>query len=97
MAAYCLYNTREAPEDEKYTYDGEGSLSKEITYCLYSAAVPGSTAYNSKYSAGSWKKDYYITQMAIHIINHEQAEKAPLRITWISQKTEKSITLCIRW
>ena len=79
VAAYCLYNTREAPEDERYTYDGEGSLSKEITYCLYSGCrYRGSTAYNSRYSAGNWKKDYYITQMAIHIINHQQGRESSI-------------------
>lgn len=91
VAAYCLYNTREAPEDEKYTYEGEGSLSKEITYCLYSGCrYRGSTAYNSKYSAGSWKKDYYITQMAIHIINHEQGRESSIE-DYLDQSKDREV------
>ena len=35
MAAYCVYNTLEAPEKEDYKPSGSGAFSKEITYCLY--------------------------------------------------------------
>ncbi|HIR27254.1 MAG TPA: hypothetical protein IAB84_04705 [Candidatus Choladousia intestinigallinarum] len=91
VAAYCLYNTREAPEDERYTHDGEGSLSKEITYCLYSGCrYRGSTAYNSKYSSGNWKKDYYITQMAIHIINHDQGRESSIE-DYLDQSKDKEV------
>lgn len=87
VAAYCVYNTREAPENEAYKPSGDGSFSKEITYCLYNGCrYRGSTAHNSKYSAGDWKKDYYITQIAIHIINYQQG-----RETSIEKKLKKSM------
>ena len=87
VAAYCVYNTREAPENEAYKPSGDGSFSREITYCLYNGCrYRGSTAYNSKYSAGDWKKDYYITQIAVHIINYQQG-----RETSIEKKLKKSM------
>ena len=87
VAAYCIYNTSEAPESEAYKPSGDGSFSKEITYCLYNGCrYRGSTAYNSKYSAGDWKKDYYITQIAVHIINYQQG-----RETSIEKKLKKSM------
>ena len=87
VAAYCVYNTREAPENEAYKPSGDGPFSKEITYCLYNGCrYRGSTAYNSRYSAGDWKKDYYITQIAVHIINCQQG-----RETSIEKKLKKSM------
>ena len=87
VAAYCVYNTREAPENETYKPSGDGPFSKEITYCLYNGCrYRGSTAYNSRYSAGDWKKDYYITQIAVHIINCQQG-----RETSIEKKLKKSM------
>lgn len=66
---------------------GDGPFSKEITYCLYNGCrYRGSTAYNSRYSAGDWKKDYYITQIAVHIINCQQG-----RETSIEKKLKKSM------
>ena len=87
VAVYCVYNTREAPENETYKPSGDGPFSKEITYCLYNGCrYRGSTAYNSRYSAGDWKKDYYITQIAVHIINCQQG-----RETSIEKKLKKSM------
>lgn len=79
LAVYCLYNTREAPEDEPYQPDSTQAFSKEITYCLYNGCrYKGKTAYNDAYSTGSWKKDYYITQIAIHLINYEQGRESSI-------------------
>lgn len=79
LAVYCVYNTREAPEDEAYRPDGDQAFSKEITYCLYNGCrYKGKTAYNEAYSTGNWKKDYYITQMAIHLINYEQGRESSI-------------------
>lgn len=79
LAVYCVYNTREAPEDEVYRPDGDQAFSKEITYCLYNGCrYKGKTAYNEAYSTGNWKKDYYITQMAIHLINYEQGRESSI-------------------
>ncbi len=79
VAAYCVYNTMEAPEKETYIPDGNSAFSKEITYCLYNGCrYRGETAYKAKYSTGDWKKDYYITQVAIHIINHEQGRESSI-------------------
>lgn len=87
VAAYCVYNTREAPESESYKPTGDGAFSREITYCLYNGCrYRGSTAYNSKYSAGDWKKDYYITQVAIHIINYQQGRESS-----VEKKLKKSM------
>ena len=100
VAAYCLYNTREAPEDVKNIRMTGRDLFPRKLHTAYTAAAGTGEALRTipNIRPESWKKDYYITQMAIHIIKPmNRAEKAPLRITWISQKTEKSITLCIRW
>ena len=79
LAVYCVYNTREAPEDEAYRPDGDQAFSKEITYCLYNGCrYKGKTAYNEAYSTGNWKKDYYITQVAIHLINYEQGRESSI-------------------
>ncbi len=79
VAAYCVYNTMEAPEKETYLPHGSGAFSKEITYCLYNGCrYRGETAHKAKYSTGDWKKDYYITQVAIHIINHEQGRESSI-------------------
>lgn len=79
LAAYCVYNTREAPQKEEYVPDGKYAFSKEITYCLYNGCrYRGKTAYNDKYSTGNWKKDYYITQIAIHLINHDQGRESSI-------------------
>lgn len=79
LAVYCVYNTREAPKDRLYQPDGKKAFSKEITYCLYNGCrYQGKTAYNPDYSTGNWKKDYYITQIAIHLINHEQGRESSI-------------------
>ncbi len=79
VAAYCVYNTLEAPEKEPYRPTGDGAFSKEITYCLYNGCrYRGETAHRKKYSVGDWKKDYYITQVAIHIINHQQGRESSI-------------------
>ena len=79
VAAYCVYNTLEAPEKEDYKPSGSGAFSKEITYCLYNGCrYRGETAYNPAYSTGDWKKDYYITQIAIHMINFQQGRESSI-------------------
>ncbi|MDY3250969.1 MAG: SpaA isopeptide-forming pilin-related protein [Candidatus Choladocola sp.] len=79
VVAYCLYNTREAPDTVDYEPDGTKSFSKEITYCMYNGCrYQGKTAYNAAYSTGNWKKDYYITQVAVHIINHRQGREGSI-------------------
>lgn len=79
LAVYCVYNNREAPQDEPYKPDTDGAFSKEITYCLYNGCrYKGKTAYNASYSTGNWKKDYYITQIAIHLINAAQGRESSI-------------------
>ena len=91
LAAYCVYNTREAPEDELYKPDGRTAFSKEITYCLYNGCrYKGKTAYNSNYSTGSWKKDYYVTQIAIHLINYEQGRESSIE-KYLNKSKDKEV------
>ncbi len=79
LLAYCLYNTKEGPADKRYVPDGSGSFSKEITYCLYNGSrYKGRTCHNSRYSTGDWKRDYYLTQIAIHLVNHRQGRESSI-------------------
>ena len=79
LVAYCVYNPLEGPDGVPYIPQDSGAFSKEITYCLYNGCrYRGSTSYNSAYSTGDWKKDYYITQIAIHIINNQQGRESSI-------------------
>ena len=79
LVAYCVYNPLEGPDGVPYIPQESGAFSKEITYCLYNGCrYRGSTSYNSAYSTGDWKKDYYITQIAIHIINNQQGRESSI-------------------
>ena len=51
---------------------GNSKVKPQVTYCLVNGARKlNGTCNNSKYSAGSAKADYFITNAAIHVINGE--------------------------
>ncbi len=90
VAAYCVYNPLEAPDDVVYVPSGTGAFSREITYCLYNGCrYRGKTAHNPKYSMGDWKKDYYITQVAIHLINAQQGRESSIEPQLNKSKNKK--------
>lgn len=94
VAVYCVYNTREAPENEPYEPKDAGAFSKEITYCLYNGCrYRGSTSYNPAYSTGDWKKDYYLTQIAIHVINYRQGRESSIESDLKKSSNEKVYNL----
>ncbi len=68
---YCLEYKKNYPQGTN-TYDGGASLSKYIVYCLtYGVQYWGETSTYTPYSTGDWKKDYAVTQYAIHALNLE--------------------------
>lgn len=78
-SSYCLYSSRHSPEGN-YHPGSSKFLGAAINYALYYGnRAYGETAYNSKYSAGDYYKDYYITSMAIHYLNGEMGNE-PLMV-----------------
>ena len=68
---YCLEYKKNYPQGTS-TYAGGASLSKYIVYCLtYGVQYWGETSTYTPYSTGDWKKDYAVTQYAIHALNLE--------------------------
>lgn len=80
-SSFCLYSSKHSPEGN-YHPGGNQFLSAEINYVLYYGnRAYGETAYDSKYSAGDYYKDYYITSMAVHYLNGELGNEPLLQIT----------------
>lgn len=68
---YCLDWTKKSPSGQ-INY-AKTAVSKEITYCLmYGAQYWSQESVWPKYRSGlGWEADFYVTQMAIHILNGE--------------------------
>lgn len=80
-SSYCLYSSRHSPEGN-YHPGSSKFLGAAINYALYYGnRAYGETAYNSKYSAGDYYKDYYITSMAIHYLNGEMGNEPLMDIS----------------
>lgn len=68
---YCLEYKKDYPIGT-CTYDGGSTLSKYLVYCMtYGVQYWGETSTYASYSTGDWKKDYAVTQYAIHALNKE--------------------------
>lgn len=49
-----------------------GWANKKVTYALYYGAVYyEEPCRNASYSTGDWQMDYFVTQMAVHVLNEE--------------------------
>lgn len=67
---YCLEFEKASPTGQTMTY--AGFTNRKVAYALYYGAVYyGYPCRYEGYSTGDWKKDYFVTQMAIHILNDE--------------------------
>ena len=68
---YCLQWQKKTP-DSSYYPSGGTKLSREILYCLtYGVQYWEKTCEYGPYSTGDWKKDYVVTQLAVHACNKE--------------------------
>ncbi|MDD3340013.1 MAG: SpaA isopeptide-forming pilin-related protein [Lachnospiraceae bacterium] len=68
---YCLEYKKFFPNGI-LEWDWKDALDKKITYCMfYGCRYWGQTSVWPGYSTGDWKKDYWATQWAIHILNGE--------------------------
>lgn len=80
-SSYCLYSSKHSPEGN-YHPGEEKFLSAAINYVLYYGnRAYGETAYEPRYSAGEYYKDYYITSMALHYLNGELGNEPLPQIT----------------
>ncbi len=68
---YCLWSMKRTPSGtNSYVGTFTGALQKKMNYVLYHGArYYGSTCFSNKYSMGSANADYYITSIAIHMLN----------------------------
>ena len=68
---YCLQFVKDSPTNGvgmQYI----GWANRKVSYALYYGAVYyGTTCRYSPYSTGNWQMDYFVTQMAIHVLNDE--------------------------
>lgn len=67
---YCLEFEKTSPWGQLMSF--VGFTNRKISYALYYGAVYyGQTCRYAGYSTGDWQMDYFVTQMAIHILNDE--------------------------
>ncbi|NCC43664.1 MAG: hypothetical protein EOM18_08795, partial [Clostridia bacterium] len=68
---YCLQFSKDSPSGGQ-AMQHSGWTSKKIAYALYYGAVYyGKMCRYGSYSTGDWQMDYFVTQMAIHVLNNE--------------------------
>ena len=72
---YCLSMFKDSPGLNNGAYhdmDFTGWTNRKIAYAMfYGPLYWGETARWSPYSTGNWEFDYWVTQMAVHILNGE--------------------------
>lgn len=68
---YCLDFDKSSPTGMQASYTGDFT-NRKVAYALYYGAVYYyNTCRYAAYSTGDWRMDYWVTQMAIHILNDE--------------------------
>lgn len=68
---YCLQFSKESPGNGA-AMQYVGWANRKVSYALYYGAVYyGYMCRYSPYSTGNWQMDYFVTQMAVHILNNE--------------------------
>ena len=68
---YCLQFAKKTPEGGMTMQFG-GWSNKKVSYALYHGALYyGYPCRYTPYSTGNWQMDYFVTQMAIHVLNDE--------------------------
>lgn len=68
---YCTEFTKSSPVDHIMNYTGSWA-NRKVSYAMYYGAMfwEKPCRWNS-YSTGDWRMDYFVTQVAIHILNNE--------------------------
>lgn len=68
---YCLEVLKSSPTGMQATYT-DSFTNRQVAYALYYGAVYYyNTCRYAPYSTGDWRMDYWVTQMAVHILNNE--------------------------
>lgn len=68
---YCLNFNKSSPTGQLLTYKG-GWTNRKIAYCLYYGAMFWKQPCRyPKYRTGDWQLDYFVTQVAVHVLNGE--------------------------
>ena len=68
---YCTEFTKSSPVDHIMNYTGSWA-NRKVSYAMYYGAVFwGKPCRWNSYSTGDWRMDYFVTQVAIHILNNE--------------------------
>lgn len=68
---YCLDFDKSSPTGMQAGYTDDFT-NREVAYALYYGAVYYyNTCRYAPYSTGDWRMDYWVTQMAVHILNDE--------------------------
>lgn len=85
---YCLEFAKDSPTGG-LSMEYIGWANREVSYALYYGAVYyGQPCRYAPYSTGDWQMDYFVTQMAIHVLNGEYTLEAMLRGMNKSQATQ---------
>lgn len=67
---YCMNFAKGSPTWHNMQF--QGWANRKVGYAMfYGPMYEGQTSQWHAYSTGDWKKDYWLTQMAIHILNGE--------------------------
>lgn len=76
---YCTEFTKSSPVDHIMNYTGSWA-NRKVSYAMYYGAMfwEKPCRWNS-YSTGDWRMDYFVTQVAIHILNNEFSFSAACR------------------
>lgn len=68
---YCLQYSKDSPNGIRYNWSNSWT-NKKVEYAVYYGAMYyGETCRYAPYSTGYWDMDYFVTQMAVHILNGE--------------------------
>lgn len=68
---YCLEFAKKTPEGGM-TMQYEGWANRKVSYALYYGTLYyGYPCRYEPYSTGNWQMDYFVTQMAVHVLNNE--------------------------
>lgn len=67
---YCLEYQKQFPAGETSSYSGWSN--EKVSFAIFHGATYlGETCRNYVYSTGNWMYDYFVTQIAVHILNNE--------------------------
>lgn len=67
---YCLEYQKQFPSGATSTYSGWAN--EKVCFAVFHGSMYlGETCRNYVYSTGNWRYDYFVTQVAIHILNNE--------------------------